>query len=277
MISACHSRAITPVDDLAADNACVDLTPLILTEGCKASACGRVVTAGDEVWFDPPLPVPLIYYEPGHEPAPRPSGLGVRVEGVALDRLDQRREKDGAVEGWTCLTGVWRDERLTVTEQSQRVAIRPETPEPHWTVPPCDPPTGGWPFGGADENIDVEQDLHGPEVITVTMFRPSARQVVAVIASDDPELTRRRLAPVLGDRLCVIESRWPGERLRHIRAELDARHREWLFYTWGEGADDFGQLQFTIELVRVVPSFAEFAGGLPDGLLLVDPWLSPVR
>ena len=253
----------------------MDLTPLILTEGCKASACGRVVTAGDEVWFDPPLPVPLIGYAPGHEPAPRPSGLGIRVDGVDLGRLDQRREKEGAVEGWTCLTGIWRDERLTVMEQRQRVAIRPQNPARQWTVPPCDPPAGGWPAGGTDENIDVEAELRGSEVVTVTMFRPSARQVIAVVASDDPELTRHRLAPALGERLCVIESAWPGQQLRHIRAYLDAHQQEWLFYTWGEGADERGQLQFSIELVRVVPSFAEFAAELPDGLLLVDPWLSP--
>jgi len=255
---------------------CVDLMPLIVTEGCTASACGRVVTDGHEVWFDPPLPVPLIGYAPGQEPAPRPSGLGIRVDGVDLDKLERRREKDGAVEGWTCLTGVWRDGRLTVTEQGQGVGSRRENPAPQWTVPPCNPPAGGWPAGGVDENIDVEEDLHGPEVVTVTMFRPSARQVVAVIASDDPELTRRRLAPVLGDRLCVIESRWPGEQLREIRAELDANHQEWTFYLWGEGADETGQLRFSVDLVRVVRSFAEFAAKLPDGLLLIDPWLAPV-
>lgn len=253
----------------------MDLTPLIVTDGRRASACGRVVTAGDEIWFDPPLPVALPYFPPGQEPAPRPSRLGIHVDGVDLDRLDRRREKDGAIEGWTCLTGVWRDERLIVTEQGQRRA-GPGHREPRWATPPCEPSTGGWPLGGVDENIDAEAELHGPEVVSVTMFRPSPRQVVAVIASDDPELTRRRLAPVLGDRLCVTESRWPGRQLRQIRAELDAHAEEWLFYAWGEGADESGQLQFSIELVRVVPRFAEFAAGVPEGLLLVDPWLSPV-
>ena len=45
----CH----TSPDDVAADDPGVDLRPLIVTDGCTASACGRVVTATDEVWFDP--------------------------------------------------------------------------------------------------------------------------------------------------------------------------------------------------------------------------------
>jgi hypothetical protein len=68
-------------------NQVVDLWPLVLTDGCRAAASGRIVFADGEFWFEPPLPVPLVYYEPGSEPAPRPSGWGVRLSEVDLAPL----------------------------------------------------------------------------------------------------------------------------------------------------------------------------------------------
>jgi hypothetical protein len=78
----------------------VDLDRLLLRDGDRVFACGRVVARGEECWFEPPLPFRLPLFPPRHEPAPEPSGLGVRVEGVDLERLTRRRQKDGASEGW---------------------------------------------------------------------------------------------------------------------------------------------------------------------------------
>jgi len=253
----------------------VDLSALLLTDGGLATACGRVVTSGETTWFEPPLPVPLVYFPPGQEPAPRPSGLGVPVVGVDLGRLDRCREKDGATEGWACLTGVWDGRSLTVADQ--QVPRGEARRAAQWSVPPCAPPDGGWPSSDLDENLDPNVDLHGEEVVTVTMFRPSRSQVVAVIASENPGRTEQRLRDVLGSSLCVVQSRWTGRQVEELRTTLGERHAEWLLYEWGETAAEDGQLTFAAKVVRVLPGLVAFAAGLPDGLLTVDAWLTPAE
>jgi hypothetical protein len=254
----------------------VELSSLVLADGRAASACGRVVKADDGTWFEPPMPVARPLFEPGHEPAPQRSGLGVRVEAVDLSRLDRRREKKGAVEGWTCLSGIWRDGTLTVTEQwLPRDDFRSPAPQA-WTAPPCDPPPGGWPVDELDANLDIDEDLQGPEIVAVTMFRPTSRQVVAVVASEDPDLSRRRFGSALGGGLCVVQSKWSGDEVRAVRAALDANHDAWLLYRWGASASEDGQRQLAVKVLRVTSGFAEFAADVPDGLLAVEPWLKPV-
>lgn len=254
----------------------VNLDALLLHDGARASACGRVVVQGDDCWFEPPLPVPAVFYPPGREPAPKPSGVGVRVEGVDLERLSRWRQKDGTTEGWACLGGTWDGDRLIVREQGPDTNGSPG-PTAIWELPPCPPPPGGWPRGGIDENIELEddEDLDGPEVVAVTLFRPSSRQVVAVIASEDPSLTRRRLGASLGERLCVVPSKWTRAQVLDVRGQLDDHSHEWALFGCGESRGEDGQVQISAEVVRVLPAFAEFAAGVPDGLLAVDPWLAP--
>jgi hypothetical protein len=194
----------------------VDLWPLVLTDGCRAAASGRVVFADGQTWFDPPLSVPAIHYSPGTEPPPRPCGLGVRVTGVDLDRLVRRREKQGAIEGWAHLEGVWTQQRLDVLDQQPP---RPPTlDDVDHSQPPCRPPGGGWPIGETDENWDVGR-AQGEEVVHLATFRPSARQAVLVVTSEDPELTTRRLATIYGDRLCGVRSKWSRTQIETVRRE----------------------------------------------------------
>jgi hypothetical protein len=249
---------------------------MVLTEGITASACGRVVSADDATWFEPPLPVARPLFAPGHEPAPKPSGLGIGVESVDLNRLDRRQSTDGAVEGWACLSGTFRDGTLVVADQwCGGEGARRSTPQ--WSVPPCDSPPGGWPVGEADTNLEIAEDLVGAEVVAVTMFRPSSRQIVAVMASDDPALTRRRLGGALGDRLCVVQSKWSGDQVRNVRGALDTNHDAWLLYSCGATASADGQRQLTVKVVHVTSGFAEFAATVPEGLLIVEPWLTPAK
>lgn len=250
----------------------MDLDRLVLRDGIRVAAFGRVVALGEECWFDPPLPIPLVLYAPGAEPAPRPSGVGVRVEGVDLERISERRSKDGATEGWARLGGVWREDRLIVDEQGVDADGAPDLVT-SWTVPPCAPPVGGWPRGEIDHDSDLWEGAD--EIIAVTMFRPSSRRVVAVIASDDPALTRSRLGARLGNRLCVVPSRWTRAQVAEVRAQLHAHFDDWALFESGESASSDGQLEISIQVVRVLPALADFAAGVPEGLLVVDPWLVP--
>lgn len=229
--------------------------------------------ADGELWFDPPLPVPLVYYEPGTEPAPRASGLGVRVSNVDLDRLVDRREKEGAIEGWAHLEGIWTQQDLDVLDQQP--PRRQSTNEVSHSSPPCDPPAGGWPVGQPDENLDVER-AQGDEVLQLATFRPSARQAVLVVTSDDPELTTHRLAPVFGDRLCVVRSKWLRAQVEAVRRDVKANMRDWTAYAGSLGnVDAHGQVTLSVDVVRMMPSLATYAEQVPDGLLIVNPWLAP--
>lgn len=251
----------------------MDLSNLVLSDGCEVSASGRIVAYEGEVWFGPALPVRLVRYKPGHEPPPRPSKIGVLVEGADLSRLDERWEKDGGIEGWATLTGTWRGDRLLVTDQGARGGSHREE-NPKWDVPPCDPPPGGWPRSGRDENISHLVDLESDEVVTVTTFRPSDEQAVLVIASTMPEVTRERLAESVGERLCVIQSRWTRAEVDEIQQRLRTES-DWTYFMGGAAAGEDGQLQITAHVVRVVDSLANFAATVPDGLLQVSAWLTP--
>ncbi|MGN6172739.1 MAG: hypothetical protein ACTHPS_07280, partial [Streptosporangiaceae bacterium] len=60
-------------------------------------------------------------------------------------------------------------------------------------------------------------------------------------------------------------------------AYLDDHHEEWSLYGWGESSSDDGQACITASLTRVVPEIATWAATLPEGLIVLKPWLSPSR
>jgi hypothetical protein len=256
----------------------VDLLPLMLREGCLVEASGRVIAVDGRVWFEPPLPVRLVYYPPGQEPAPRWSGLGVPVRGVDLDGLDRRLLKEGALEGWAQLTGHWRSGELVVHEQNApRWPTRPET---KWDSPPCDVPAGGWPHGPREENLEQSGELaDDPAVVAVMMARPSPTQVVLVVLSTEPDRIRKRVEARCPSRSCVVASRWTRAEVDAVQSQLGARRGaqpgSWQIYQTGQTAGEDFQIRFDVEAVQVVPEFVEWASTVPDGLVQTHPWLAP--
>jgi hypothetical protein len=253
------------------------ISDLVLREGDGLRASGRVVTDGETVWFEPPLAVPLVWRRPGNEPVPGPSGFGVPVLGVDLANLDDRRATSGVVEGWATLTGTWRRDHLMVERQESRGG-RTDRAATRWRRPPCPPPPGGWPEGGTNENIHVPSDVLATIKITsVAVFRPSARQTVLVVAAEEPEHAETVLRPICGERLCVVRSRWTKEQLDNAGQRLRVEMRAWLIYGTGQSVSEDGQGVLTVTLTRVLPSFAQWADTMADGLLAVTPWLAPRR
>lgn len=211
---------------------------------------------------------------PGHEPAPKWSGLGVTVRGVNLDDLDRRRLKDGALEGWAQLIGHWTGAELAVTEQ--HAPSWPEQPEPRWYGPPCEPPAGGWPHGPREENLEPRPELEDdPAVVGVTMARPSPTQVVLVVVSTEPDRIRELLRERYQSRLCVVTSRWTRAQVQGVQAHMEARMGGWQIYQTGQTIGEDFQVRFEVEAVQVVPEFAEWVSTVPDGLLQARAWLVP--
>ncbi len=92
----------------------MDWDTLVVRDGDRATASGRLVRdqAGD--WFEPLLPVAAAAVGGGPRRVRPVSRLAVRVAGADFDELAGRFEDDGAVEGFATLTGIWSAGQLRV-------------------------------------------------------------------------------------------------------------------------------------------------------------------
>jgi len=252
----------------------VSVDHLLFDAGDRVTGWGELRLRGDEVWLDPPHPV-LCIGTPGPLSM---SQYAVRLHGADVSVAVSRPGADGAATRWATVTGVWLGSAIRVEEQSPEPP--PQRPEPTWTRPPCPPPVGGWPVRRVEGDFDdLEFDLGDLQetgaAVSVTIFRPGAGQTVLVVAATDEAAVERRLRPQLGARLCVIRSRWTKSEVEQVTSVLLRQMDEWTLMTFGEGADDDGQLVVRAQLFRVRPDMARWAAGVPDGLLEVSPALAP--
>jgi hypothetical protein len=249
----------------------MDSDALILREDDRVEAWGRLVRTEAGAFLDPPVPV-LLFPTPLVRP---PTGFGVRVVGADFDDVEHRKEYGERVEGFATLRGRWVDEQFRVDSQTPR-RLRGPSPGPAWVTPPCPPPLEGWAHGARDTNLDYDLgDLKDSgAAVAVTLFRPSATQVVLVVAADDPAAVEARLGPQLGGRLCIVASRYSRAEINSVREDL-VRRTGWPIWATGESCDDEGQPVVTVELTRVRPDFAAWLANQPEGLVHVEAWLTP--
>jgi hypothetical protein len=253
----------------------VDISALVLTDGDGLSAWGRLIRDDRGAWFEPPLPMTLVLYE---YPPVRPAWRGaVAVTGADFDDVEERRERDGRVEGWATLTGTWSAGGLRAERQER--GQRAEADRfPSWDVPPCPPPDGGWPPGrGRGENIDADLgDLEDTgAAVAVTVFRPAGSRPVLVVAAADAAAVEAQLRPQLGPRLCVVESRWTRPEIDAVGDHISAHSRAWNVYSSGVVNTSDGQARVAASMTRVLPEIASWAAPLPPGILELSPWLAP--
>jgi hypothetical protein len=253
----------------------MDARTLLFGDGDRFCGFGRLVHTADGDWFDPPLPERAVAYLDGR-PAPTASPLATRVEaGADFTNLKRRYEREGAVEGLAMVYGVWDRGRILIDRQT---ADGRQPSYPRWTDPPCPAPPGGWPIGPlALHEVDLDLgDLTGTGAATaVVIFRPSKDHEVLVVAATDSAAVESRLRPHLGQRLCVVPSRWAKRELDEVDKHVSINHEQWRVYSWGQACDEAGQTHFRIETVRVTREIAEWAVSLPDGLVALDPFLVP--
>jgi hypothetical protein len=251
----------------------VDLSGLLVPEGATARASGRVLVSNAETWFERPGPTHLMLVHP--RPTPAPSRNAIRAHGVDLAALDHRDEYNGVLTGWATLTGTWSGHELHVLHQGPRVER--SNPRDRWRTPPCAPPPQGWPevdgIGNLTEHPPPHDRWPALTITTATLFRVDAEHGVYVVAAEDPD----RAARAVGDRMCVVPSRYTRHQLDQARSRL---HEEmepggWPLTSHGETSAADGQPQLTVGLLWVVPDMVEWAATLPDGMLDLDVWLRP--
>jgi hypothetical protein len=257
----------------------MEIEALVVRDGDRVAASGRLIRNRDGDWFEPVLPRALIG---GAERRVAAAWRGaVRITGASFDDLTNRFERDGAVEGYAAVAGIWSDDQLR--------ALRQTAPEgaphryPRLESPPCAPPAGGWPhldwgrvssgrgMGNLDFNLGDLEDTGA--AVAVTTFRPSEDQAVLVVAAADRDAVEAQLRPQLGDLLCVVTSRWAKAELDALRAHLTAHWEEWNLYQLGPVNGEDGQTRMAAQLTRVMPDIAGWAAPLPRGILRLEPWL----
>jgi hypothetical protein len=254
----------------------MNIDHLVFDVGDRVTGWGELRQSGGEVWFDPPHGVARMR-TPG---PPAISDDAVRLEGADLSVTTSGPRGDGSAALWATVTGVWLENAIRVEEQSP---LRPAPrPRPEHTRPPCPAPDGGWPVRRPVYEFDnLECDLGDLEetgaAVSVTIFRPGPDQAVLVVAAADEAAVERQLRPQLGTRLCVVPSRWTKSQVDEVTSVLFRQMREWTLRTFGQGADENGQVFVHIRLFRVLPDTAQWATGVPDGLLEIEPVLTPTE
>ncbi len=254
---------------------------LVLRVGQRVSASCRVVAVpGRPVRFCAPVPEPAIGYTRGHEPAPTYCDQGVDVEGVNLSTLSNRFEKAGAVRGFASLDVVYRGHGVvSVVHQAPR-RVPEQSDNPPEQVP-CPAPTGGWPVGAKDENLDSTAlesytNAHPGAVVMPAFLRPSRTQVLAyVLTATDPAPVAADLRPAYGKRLCVVRSRYTKGQITRA-ADAFAVWTGPVYVVGGGSLGPDAQPVVDVELTAVTPDMAALADRQPDGLVRLQPWLTPV-
>lgn len=246
---------------------------LILREGDRVEAWGRLVRNESGCWFEPPMAEILLLIRP--KPLYPPGPGAVRLVGADFDRVENRYQRDGAVEGFATLTGRWVRDTFQVDDQTPRLHGPP--PVPARTTPPCPEPSGGWPHGPRDANLDFDRgELDSTAAaVAITIFHPSPTQAVLVVAAADLDAVESTLRPQLGARLCVVPSRFSRAEIDAARLVLNNHWDEWNLRMTGESTDEHGQPVVTVSLIRVLPEFAAWANTCPHGLIDLDIWLTP--
>ena len=251
----------------------LDIDALVVREGDRVVATGRLVhtEAGD--WFEP-------WHYVGWPETPRrvrpARRQAVRVIGANFDDLSNRFESDRAVEGFATVTGVWSGDQLRAIRQTI-----PESASPHfprWETPPCPAPAGGWPHltsgrRGLNLDYDIGDLMDTRAAVSLTIFRPSEDQAVLVVAAADTDAVEAKLRPQLGELLCVVASRWTRAEFDAVRAHLNERWEQWKLFELGESSSEDGQACTEAKLTRVTPEIAAWAASLPSGIVAFDPWL----
>lgn len=240
---------------------------MVFEEGDRVRTVGRFVPGADGDWLDLARVRTPISRPPGWK-----SYRSIRLIGTDAEAADWSPNR---VWNSVSVVGIWGDESIEVEELSSELpAPDPYVPR---TDPPCPPPPGGWRRDEPAWNtaFDTGDLVSSGTIVHQAIFRPSANQEVLVVAAADVDEVTRQMSPHFPDQLCVVPSRFSRAQLDEVRDVLHARWREWRVETFGTGSDLQAQPFITARLFRITPEIADWSDRLPEGLLRLDPALSP--
>lgn len=189
----------------------------------------------------------------------------------------------GAVESmgtpeWVSVTGVWRQGRIDL----ESVSALSESPF-KWPSVLNEPPRPR-PSGDLLTIEEVKPLLRMQETkelvasgavlqLAPTRF-PDTDEVALVAAAADVDQVETVLRPHFGDTLCVVASPWSADSVSSA-AEGLTRY-EAIVHGRGQGMDAQGRVRVTASITRVTDDFARWAAEVPDGLLDLKVWLTPL-
>jgi hypothetical protein len=275
---------------ISGHHGCMAARDLVFQPGDRVRTSGRFVSGPDGDWLDLQRVHALTIKPPGWK-----SDLSIRLIGADAAAVPSEFGPN-QVPGHITVVGRWHapapggqvrlgDESIEVETQTPQGP--PPRPRADRTHPPCPPPPGGWPqnvvwYEGwphsavSDLDLDIRDMESSGAMVHRAIFRPSEDQEVLVVAATDVEAVTRRLSPSLPNQLCVVRSRFTRAQLDEIGDVLHDHFQEWRLESFGTGnSDPQGQPFATAEPVRVTPELAAWADSLPEGLLLLDPTITP--
>jgi hypothetical protein len=220
----------------------------VVRDGDRVTGRGQIVALpGRPVQLCAPYATISIY----PEPIPGPCRLAVTVTGLDLDRLSNRRERDGAVWGSARVEGVYRAGTLTVTKQlDDRRGPVPDVVTADRV--PCPEPPGGWPRQPADPSRLIDaltaavqanpETYNGPWVrypygwhLQDTSDRKGT-EVYVVGTTRDREAARAALTRLVpAEHLCVTTVRWSKAAMDAAQQQLTGPEAEAAGISGGRG------------------------------------------
>jgi hypothetical protein len=234
------------------------------------------------------LCAPYVVLDVYPEPVPEPCRIAVIAAGLDLDRLIDRRERDGAVWGSTRVEGVYRAGTLTVTGQWDDPAPAAGADASAADPVPCPEPAGGWPRQPADTGPLLSAldravrsnagTYNGPWVrypygwhLQDTSDRKGT-EVYVVGTTGDLDGARRALAAVVpAQHLCVTRVSWSRSAMDAAEARLWSPQAKAAGIS-GAFGDVLGD-RVTAQLVVLDEPASRFLAGVADGRVLAEPLL----
>jgi hypothetical protein len=201
--------------------------------------------------------------------------FGVTIKGVDFRHLSDRSQQGKAVQGDATLRGILHNGTLYVTRQS---APQQPVSDDFGTVthPDCHTPAGGWVNASGAGFHDAQEYAihHVASIYDVAVWNVDAHHSVAYIISAvaaDP--IERALTPVLGNGLCVVQSRYSSPQANAARQAVDT----WpgVYESGGPGVMSNGDIAVSVSLLRVTPAIQKMLDEHPKGLIKVDAFLRP--
>jgi hypothetical protein len=164
---------------------------------------------------------------------------------------------------------------------------RPWPVDPRFDELPCPTPARGW-AKSSNENPDyaavgAHRRRFPSEVIAVESLRPGPHTWVVTLASIDPARTFAALKGNYPRKLCVVRSLYTRTEVFLARKLVIAlltseniAHPPYMMSVAGQIARGDGQPGTEVDVLFDTPAIHQALASLPEGLVLVVPWLHPV-